>query len=669
MQCCRLTACFIALFSLPPALARPQNHTDPYVKRPIAAVKTATPPAIDGDLSDPAWKEAPKASVFVDRQNGRVVADQTIAYILYDEQSIYVAFHCKDSEPDQITARETIRDSQYQGNSNEDSEDNIEVIFDPFQSHRYEDLTRFSLNAIGTRSARLGGGRGGKREWKGDWDGAVQRAKDGWTAEMRIPWAILNYPNSKQPITMGLNFRRFQYRTRLESIWSNTGPRNFNDLQGLWTGVEVPQGAFRPTLSLLPYILPGSKSDEPAFRSGLDARYSITPELTLIGSLNPDFGTIEGAVEGIQFSRSERFVPERRPFFLEGQDYFRAGQVYAIGNFFYPNRIQAFDLGTKVYGKITPVDTLGFLHTIDFNRSSDIVARYRRDLSPTSNIGLFFTQKSARDDNNTVGALLQESRWGKFGLSSQWALSTGQSAGGTARQINFTYSDKLNFWSLQYLDVSPKFRDANGLIFFNDYRGIHLFSIWSAEWRSGFWRRFEAVFFPQYDWHTNGRPFRRGAGMEMLFETRSDWAIGFDTTYQKFDAQTDHTYGLMFRNGVTNRFRQWGLRAQTGRLADRPSSFIGPEFSLRLLRKFDIAYSGSVLNLNGRTEQHVTTLNYELSPTRSIGGRVVIQNADTNWYLSYRNSGEKGTEVFFILGDPNATRFVEQALVKFIFAL
>jgi hypothetical protein len=107
----------------------------------------------------------------------------------------------------------------------------------------------------------------------------------------------------------------------------------------------------------------------------------------------------------------------------------------------------------------------------------------------------------------------------------------------------------------------------------------------------------------------------------------------------------------------------------TGQQGNRPYSFVGPEFSVRVLGKLDIAYGGAVVNLDGRAQQHVLTTSYELSPTRAIGGRVVVQDADTNWYLSFRNSGALGTETFFILGDPNARRFTEFAAVKFVFAI
>src|SRR2546430_1131755 len=96
------------------AFAPPANAGDnvsPYVKRPLAAIKAASPPTIDGDLSDAAWKTAAKAETFTDRQNGTVVADQTVAWLTYDKAYLYVAFLCKESQPDQITARETMQDS------------------------------------------------------------------------------------------------------------------------------------------------------------------------------------------------------------------------------------------------------------------------------------------------------------------------------------------------------------------------------------------------------------------------------------------------------------------------------------------------------------------------------------------------------------------------------
>src|SRR5690348_6274361 len=96
----RFIVCLSVINLFACAVTNAQNSPDPYVRRQIAAVKISTPPSIDGDLSDPAWKDAAKATVFVDRQSGSVVRDVTTAWLAYDEKHIYIAFSCKESQPE-----------------------------------------------------------------------------------------------------------------------------------------------------------------------------------------------------------------------------------------------------------------------------------------------------------------------------------------------------------------------------------------------------------------------------------------------------------------------------------------------------------------------------------------------------------------------------------------
>ncbi|MCC6728611.1 MAG: hypothetical protein IT208_04655 [Chthonomonadales bacterium] len=664
MSPCRVLPAVVAL-SLALACCRAQP-TD-YARRRLPAVRTATPPAIDGDLSDAAWSAAAAAEPFIDRLTGRPAADQTAARILYDDACIYISLHARDSRPEAVIGRETVRDSHYNGPDN--GEDSLEVMIDPFRSFRWPDQSRFALNPLGTRSARIGGGRAGKAEWKGDWAGAARRVADGWTAEMRIPWEVLNYPSSAAPVAMGINFRRFQYRTQIASEWSDTGPQGFPERAGVWEGVAVPRGGFAPTLSALPYVLGGLRHVSPTLRAGADLRYTLTPQMTAVGTVNPDFSTIEGAVEGIQFSRSERYIPEHRPFFLEGGDYFGAGAEWAIGSYFYPQRIEQFDVGAKLYGKPSPSSALGLLHALDIGRRSDLVAQYRHDFTPTSGAGLFLVNRAARHDDNTVAVVTQGSRWGKLGLSTELAQSAGVGAGGGAVRANVTFEDKRGFTSLQLLEVARNFRAADGYIPYVDYRGLSLYQNWYNEWRHGPVRGFSLECGSTCDWHIDGRPFRRGGSIDLGLDTRSDWFYSIDAYYQSFDDQVDCVYGLTVRQGARNRFRQWRFRVEAGRLGGRPSTYFGPSFSVRTLRRLDLAYGGALLVLDGHTQQHVLTLAYEISPTRSVGGRLVVEGGDTNWYLSYRRSGERGTEMYVMLGDPNTARFTQRVAVKMVTAL
>ncbi len=672
-------AVWVCVLLVLPCLTYSQATNTAYTRRNLPAVKITTPPKIDGDLSDEVWKTVPKADTFTDVQNGSVVSEQTTAYLAYDDKYLYVGFLCKDSNPSQITARETVQDHKYASEQDSpfsnappkpESEDNVEIILDPFEAHRPQDVTRFSLNAIGTRSARLGGGRGSKVEWKGDWEGAVKRLPDGWSAEMRIPWGILNYPQSKTAIRMGLNFQRFQLRTHLLSMWSNIGAQGFYEQEGTWTDVQVPQEAFRSKLSLLPYLLPGLSAHGQSLGMGLDARYTITPELTAVGSVHPDFATVEAAIQSVQFSHTEQFVQERRPFFLEGRDFFNPSmKINDIGSFFYSNRIPTFDVGEKLYGKLTPTDTLGFLHTTDWGHRTDVVARYQHDHSETARSGLMLMHKSEIGDNNTVGLFDHHTRWGKAGFETWWSLTSGDNAGGNAKAFSMTYEDKLVSSAVQYYDLTDNFKVSDGYLPFNQFHGFVFATNWSNEWRSGFWRSFQFSVLPLYWKHNDGSPYLEGPQGGITFDTRSDWRFELDFTNMKFEGQRDTNVGFEIHSGATNRFRHIGLRAQIGTVGDHASTLLGPIFSTHLFRKLDVSYGGTIENRLGIAQQHILSLNYEVSPVRSFGGRIVQQNNDTNAYLFYRNSGGKGLETYVILGDPNAVRTVRGLQVKFVFAL
>ena len=129
---------------------------------------------------------------------------------------------------------------------------------------------------------------------------------------MEIPWQMLDYPETTEPIGMGINLDRQQQRTGERPWWSNLGVNEFKENDGHWVGVLPPPR--KRELKVLPYLIGGiSETDtsveatsgsrrESTARAGADLRYEITPQLRLIGTVNPDFENVEQAVEGIDFS-------------------------------------------------------------------------------------------------------------------------------------------------------------------------------------------------------------------------------------------------------------------------------------------------------------------------------------------------------------------------------
>lgn len=649
------------------ALLAAATYAQEDVRRPVPAIKFASEPVVDGDISDEVWKVCTPHSGFWDPSKGERVSDQTTVRIGYDSKHIYVGFEVADSKPDEIVGRETQEDSRYSGN-NFNTEDCVDVRFDPFSVGLGASQIWFSVNAIGTRSAYFGNGRGRKTEWKGAWHAATKKTATGWTAEMRIPWAMLNYPTKRGPQRMGINFSRYHFRTKVLSYFSNLGPNELEEQQAIWIDVEAPSPP-KPKVSFLPYILPGfNDSNQGTFRSGIDARFPITPELTAVASLNPDFGTIEGAVDSVGFTRTERFVPERRPFFLEGSSFFRSGDSFQLGQLFYPRRIDRFDLGTKVFGNINPKDSIGILQTITFGDRMDIVGKWRHQFSPRESLEFFGNVKDSWNDKANVGAVSYGKEWNKLGATAKIGHSNDNGKTALSNFYNIYYQDKHNLTYLYYTDIHEDFRLPDGLQSFTGVRGWSIYENIRYNWRNGPLRMFNMEAYSDYQSLSDGTPFNRGAGFN-LFGAINRTDIGVQINY------SDYIYGGLRDNWLTfgatkgweNRFVNFGLDFGVGTLSNEKAGVIIPKLAYRLARGLDFSYQGFFQNFLGHTKQNILTASYEVSPTKQFGTRLVEVDGDVNWYVSYRDSGKKGMEWFAILGDPNARKFRRMLQVKMVF--
>src|SRR5207245_9228865 len=118
---------------------------------------------------------------------GRPPRENTEVPVIADDKKLYFAFVCHDSEPDSVHAEQRKRDGDLS------LDDHVVIELDPYHNHRQ--ISEFAVNARGTQSDAMAGGRARKIEWKGDWQAAAQPTKEGGTAEIAIPFAILNFQN------------------------------------------------------------------------------------------------------------------------------------------------------------------------------------------------------------------------------------------------------------------------------------------------------------------------------------------------------------------------------------------------------------------------------------------------------------------------------------------
>ena len=205
------------------------------VQRELLAVKIESPPTIDGTLDDACWKIAPEANNFTHVNNGNPVQDDSTVKLVYTNEAIYVAWHLQDSEPDKIVARQTqdyIRFAM--------TEDWVSFSIDPLHTHRFSNRTFFMTNPLSKKWARAPKQKANQTEWMDQYNVAANTVEDGWVVEMEIPWQMLDYPDTTEPMRMGINFDRGQARTGTHSWWSNIGVEESYENDGHWLNVLPP---------------------------------------------------------------------------------------------------------------------------------------------------------------------------------------------------------------------------------------------------------------------------------------------------------------------------------------------------------------------------------------------------------------------------------------------
>lgn len=629
----------------------------------IKASRMAKPPTLDGQVDPTEWKDAIHVDRFVDPFTGLPASDQTEGWVGFDDEAIYVAFVCHDGKPDGIVGREIRPGAEFSG------EDTVTFRINPFGTRGWDGRSRFTVNVLNTQNEEIAGGRSAKREWRGDWQSATSRTPDGWSAEFRIPWAMLNYP-AGQGRRMDINLERWQARTQVHSRWANTTPADRPDYSGFWEEVDPPAQNRRRQAQFLAYSAPEYDHGRLSLRSGLDVRYPITSTVTALASLNPDFRNIEQQVAGIDFTRTERYLDEVRPFFTEGSEFFSLTEGYSFGRMFYPTgRIPTFDYGAKVYGKVTPTLSAGALTTVDTGHSTASVARVEKAFGPKANVSAYTTRLSEGGRENNVYGMNAFARRGSFNVDMQVASEAyeGERAD-VAGAVSLAYDVPRWFSIFRQQWVPEDFAPPLAFIPWTDRVGWYNYSEYSNEYRTGRLRSFSANVYST-DYRTyDGDLQQRGSEGYMEATLRNDTQLSVSHSHMEYADGTDSVTGVGVTFNQSNRFRRFGGYFETGERGSQPSHYFSLNGSRRLPGRIDVGFSYSALRLEGADSLAIVTLGWEMSRTRSLTGRFVQRNGKQNGYLAFRNGGLKGTELYVILGDPNAQTFQRRVSVKLVWA-
>lgn len=486
--------------SLAPAFVSAQTSTVPDHR----LQRTSSPIKVDGTLDEPAWQQATAIALKYEwfPGNNTPVTVDTTALVTFDAERFYVGFRAKDPTPSAIRANLADRDVPF-------LDDTVGFMIDTFNDGRR--AFQFRVNARGVQMDAVNSDVDGSEDWSWDaiWDAATQVTSDGYMVEIAVPFSSLRFPRTSGPQTWGFLAMRDMPRSSRVRMRSTITDRNraclicqFDRISGI-EGIKAGRNLeFDPTFTAArsdartPFPTGAFANGDADYEVGMSARWSVTPNVTFSGTANPDFYQVEADAAQLDVNnRFQLFFPEKRPFFLEGADYFSTPL-----DLVFTRNIADPRWGAKVTGKegrhtfgvsvaqdsVTGIMVPGY-DSDDFfglgDRHVSTIGRYRLDVGTRgSTVGVIYAGREGDRYANRVG-----------GLDLNWRLTQGDTIraqvagshtedpfvigvpvpGGPTRQsavrggsytVRYSHRGQQWSWNANTTGISPEFRADSGFM-------------------------------------------------------------------------------------------------------------------------------------------------------------------------------------------------------------
>jgi hypothetical protein len=419
-----VTACFALLACL--ATLAPRDPAGPVFngrerQLDIRLPRIEADVAIDGRLDEPPWQGAARLTGFsrYAPTDGDPAEDSTEVLVWYSPTAIHFGIRAF-AEPGTVRATLADRDKMF-------SDDYVGIFIGTFNDGRQ--ATVFGVNPLGIQgdgilvesgqaSSGFSGLSVGREPTDISPDYVFQskgRVTDfGFEIEIRIPFKSLTY-QAADPQTWSINVLRKVQSRGYEYSWApaRRAAASYIAQHGHLVGLtDLRRGVVLDVNPVVTTHMDGAPAtggyrynvESPDF--GLNARWGITNNLTLNGTVNPDFAEVESdAGQFIIDPRQALFFPEKRPFFLEGLE-----QFATPANLVYTRRILSPLVATKLTGKVAGT-TVALLSAVDDPLGSVSgkdhplfgILRVKRDLGASSRLGLIVTDKEEGASSNRVG--------------------------------------------------------------------------------------------------------------------------------------------------------------------------------------------------------------------------------------------------------------------------
>jgi len=477
--------------------------------------------SINAELDEPSWESALVLPLDYEVNPGENVPPpvRTEVLLMYGETHLYAAFRAWDPDPSRIRARMCDRDAMYE-------DDWVALVIDTFNDERR--MFEFFVNPLGIQGDMIECPECESDGFDAIWESAGMITGWGYVVEIAIPFSSMRFQRAGGEQVWNFDAVRNYPRSAEHRI--GLFPRDRSNNCYLCQAVEISGFAgatpgrnieFDPTFSAL-YSEERENFTEGPFRErdrrydpGLTARWGITPNLTLQGTVNPDFSQVESDAVELDINNTFAiYYPERRPFFMEGAELFGTN-INAV----YSRTLADPRWGIKLTGKegrsaigyYTVQDEMtnllfpgnqGSSSTSIAERSTGTVLRYRRDVFESSSFGILATDREGKDYFNRVAGFDGDLKLTKtdritfqlLGSQTEYpeeiAVEFGQSEGrleGAAGEIIYMHeTEKLEVFAFCY-DYGKDFRADMGFVPKTNARHYETGLEWNWNAEAGNW--------------------------------------------------------------------------------------------------------------------------------------------------------------------------------------
>ncbi len=617
-------------------------------------------PVLDGRLDPQEWPADGVHADFLQLRPDRgavSVWDPSFA-LASDGRSLYVAFRCPLPDGQPPLAAVTRRDDGALS-----SDDVVGIVLDTFRDGRTGYV--FYANALGTQAdVRVANDAETlDATWDAAWRIVTSVGPQAWTAEIEIPFRSLNWPAGVT--SWGINLGRRCQGGLLETWWSGPVDKSFHvSRSGVLTDIPLPEPL--SPLTLVPYLaVTGAGADYGRveegwhLETGADLEGDLGSAVTLNATLNPDFASVEGDREKINLTPFELSFPEKRRFFMEGNDLW-SNRIQT----FYTRRIGQIDGGAKVVGR-SGRNTLAGLVVREAVLSDDPdtvtdeyrtgatwgVLRLRRDVLNNSTVGLLAVNRhSPSGETGALGSDLYLNLPGDWYVTGQAVLSWPDPGGDTGAWF-LRMERKTDFYAyhLRYTELGERFREnvnTVGFIRDDDRRELDVSArrIWYPDRGLAKFFKYDSnykIYWSRSDGSLRNWEIVQGADLYLHNEIGLEYEGRFEA--QEPDALFDrHYFNRQHELALGYRTEEWASTALTyswGRVYDSRLSLWEVEVNRVLIPRLTVSYTLEHLRLEPDPEEENTTLHVlrvDYAVTPDLFGRVFTQtNSEAERFYLY----------------------------------